>query len=69
MNARAIQSLARFFTGGSVAHHSINLGIPGIRATAAQEYFALRELLGVRGYDTTEEAAKVIERALYGDPR
>lgn len=68
-NQALVQKLAQHFTGLSAIHQSMSLGMPGVASAMAKEFFEVRELLGIRGYDSAEEAAIVIERVLYGDER
>lgn len=61
MNDEQIKALAKRLTE-NCAHHSVCLGLPegGPMRRAADKFFAERELWGVRGWATEEEAEKMI---------
>ncbi len=58
-----IKLLAKFMSGPRVANASMDLEMP-TRRESAQEYFALREALGVQGWADEEFAEQHIVFAL-----
>jgi len=61
MNAKAIESLAQYFTGPEVAHHSIALEVGGKMAERANRFFDAREAVGVTGWMDQEVAIRAIK--------
>lgn len=57
---KVIKALADYFTGTDVVHHSIGLQVGGDAGKRAERFFAVREVLGIRGYDDASEAAAAI---------
>jgi hypothetical protein len=71
MNERtkiAVDLLAEYFTGSSVAHHSIALGMGGSHRIHGQIFFDVRTRLGIRGYDDKEVAKRVLTEMIEGRP-
>lgn len=60
----AVDSLAKYFTGSNVAHHSIGLQLNGQGRKPAETFFAVRAALGVKGYASETEAKRSIEETL-----
>jgi hypothetical protein len=66
--AKTIEAIAEHFTGPQVAHNSVflNMSTGGV-AKMAQMFFDTRKQLGIRGYETKEEAVKILESLLDSD--
>lgn len=62
--SESLVKLNEFLTGDLVSVASVSLSLSGPMRKWADEYFKLREALGVRGYMTPEEALPVIKSAL-----
>lgn len=69
MNKETIKALAEYFTGEDVGFHSIALSIPhGLMRLneRAKRFFEIREKLGIKGYDDSDDAEKAITKKLNG---
>ena len=64
MNKRTIDALADYFTGAAVAHNSVCLGLPAPHNAMARKFFDCRAALGLRFYESKDEAIKIITERL-----
>lgn len=61
----AVEKLAEYFTGWHVAHNSIMLSHGGrVDKKMAEEFFDMRNALGITGYMTKEDAIQRIKEKL-----
>lgn len=67
MKTTPIEQLAEYFTGPEVAVNSVGLAIPDgplqLRKRA-ERFFAVREALGIEGYDSKEDAIEALRKSL-----
>lgn len=64
-NGEGVNVLVEFFNGPSVAHHSIGLQVGGVQEETAMRFFKARTALGIKGYQSEEEAREAILFALF----
>lgn len=60
----AIESLAEYFTGPNVGHHSVALQMSGPFRQRAQDFFDTRAACGIDGYVSKEAAVKILAEKL-----
>lgn len=67
MTDEKIKALAKQLTEHA-AIHSISLALPpgGFMHTAAQDFFATRDIFGIKGWASEEDAEKAIRNTLQG---